>query len=131
MALGQAKLFVALFRGLFRTAFQTGVVAAGELVLELLDASRRVDKLEFARVEGVARVADIDVQFFLRAAGGERVATAALDAGFEILGMNVRFHDPTPRLSKIAIYEGQPCDPKSIDNRLSPPTTGGHRNPSL
>ena len=47
---------------LFFLLLQAGVAGGGELVLELLDAAGRVDELQFARVERMADVADIDLQ---------------------------------------------------------------------
>ena len=47
---------------------QTGVATRGELVLELLNATRRVDVLELTRIERMAAVANINLQFLARAA---------------------------------------------------------------
>ena len=58
-------------RGRLLAAVQAGIAGGGELLLELLDAARRVDVLQLARVEGMADVADIDLQFGLGAAGDE------------------------------------------------------------
>ena len=49
-------------RRLLLAALQAGVAGRGELLLELLDAAGRVDVLQLAGVEGVAGVANIDLQ---------------------------------------------------------------------
>src|SRR6185369_2199708 len=47
-----------------------------------------------ARVERVASRANLDVQWLVhRRARRERIAAAAGDLDFRVLGMNVRFHD--------------------------------------
>ena len=63
-----------------------------ELVLEFFDSARRVDELQFAGVERVAHVADVDFQLFSGASRGEAVAATAADLRFEILWMDTVFH---------------------------------------
>src|SRR5690606_19887933 len=76
----------------FLAALQAGITSRGELVLELLDTSGRVDELQLARVERMASAADVDFQLGTGAAGDKRIATAALNLRHEVLGMDVVFH---------------------------------------
>ena len=62
------------------------------LLMELLDAARRIDELHLAGEERMARRADFGVDVLLGAARGELVAATAGDGGFFILGVNVFFH---------------------------------------
>ena len=77
---------------LLLAAFDAGVAGGGKLVLELLDAAGRIDELQFARVEGMADAADVDLQLFASAARGELIAAAAGDFGFKVFGMDAVFH---------------------------------------
>src|SRR5215213_9278135 len=77
---------------LLLAAIDAGVAGSGEFVLELLNAAGRIDELQFARVEGMADAADVDLQFFARAARGELVTAAAGDLGFVVFGMDAVFH---------------------------------------
>src|SRR5262249_34147747 len=63
------------------------------LLLELLDAARRVDVLHLPGEERVARRADFHRDVLARAAGHELVAAAARDCRLDVLRMNPRFHD--------------------------------------
>ena len=83
---------------LLLAALEAGVTSSSKLVLELLDAASRIDELQFAGVERVANVADIDFQFLTRAARDKLIAAAAGDLRFEIFGMDVVFHDRLGRL---------------------------------
>src|SRR5205807_2871731 len=65
-----------------------GAVAA----LEALDPSARVHQLLLARVEGVALVAQLDVEVRLGRAGREGVAARAAHARLHVVGMNLGFH---------------------------------------
>src|SRR3974390_918181 len=62
------------------------------LLLELLDAARRVHVLHLAGEERMARRADFDGDILLGAARLEFVAATALDGRFFILGMDVFLH---------------------------------------
>src|SRR5260221_7769172 len=62
------------------------------LLLELLDAARRVNELHLAGEERMARRADFGVDVFLGAARGELVAAAAGDGGFFVFRVDVFFH---------------------------------------
>ena len=79
-------------RELLLAALDAGVAGGGELVLELLDPAGRIDELQLARIEGMADVADIDLQFLARAARGELVAATAADLRLVIFGMDTVFH---------------------------------------
>ena len=74
--------------------FELGLLAvfAAELVLELFNTPGGVDELNAAGVERMARVANIDFKFRLRAARHEGVAATAGDFGFHVLRMNISFH---------------------------------------
>ena len=72
------------------------VGTSSEFVLELFDPACGVDELEFARVERMANVANVDLQLFPRAAGSKAVATTAGHLGFEIVWVNAVFHDRFP-----------------------------------
>lgn len=82
---------------LLLAALDAGVTSGSELVLELFDAAGRIDELQFARVEGMAHAANIDLQFLARAPRGELVAAAARDLRLVIFGMDAVFHG-RPRL---------------------------------
>jgi len=71
---------------------QAGVGSGSELVLELLNPACSVDELQFARVERMANIANVDLEFFASASGGEAITTTARDFGFEVLGVNAVFH---------------------------------------
>ena len=62
------------------------------LLLEFLDAARRVNELHLAGEERMARRADFDGDVLARAARGELVAAAAGDDDFFVFGVNVFFH---------------------------------------
>ena len=70
------------------------LLAAGQLALEALDAATAVDQLLLARVEGVALIADLDLDRLLGGAGLERVAAGANDLRDHVVGMNVGLHEP-------------------------------------
>jgi hypothetical protein len=72
--------------------FETGVAGRSKLVLELLNAACRIDKLQLAGVERVAHVADVYLQLFARAASRKRVPTTTVDTSFMIFRMNVSLH---------------------------------------
>src|SRR5690606_19850289 len=71
---------------------KTRVACFGELVLEFLNAASGVDELQLACKEGVASVADIDLEFFPGAARDKRIAAAAGNFGFVIIWVGVFFH---------------------------------------
>lgn len=72
---------------------KTGVRSSGELGLELFDPSSGVNELQFARVEWMANVANVDLQLFAGATGSEAVAATTRHLSFEVLGMDSIFHD--------------------------------------
>ncbi len=71
---------------------KAGVRSGSELVLELLDPARGVNELEFARVERMANVANVDLQLFSSATGLKTVPTTTGYLGFKVLWMNAVFH---------------------------------------
>ena len=66
-------------------------------LLELLDASARLNVTLTSREERMALRADIDTQILLRRTGRERIAAATRHRRLEVLGMNAFFHVDTPR----------------------------------
>lgn len=72
------------------------VGTGSEFVLEFFNPSCGIDELEFARVERMTNVTNVDLQLFPRATGGKTVATTAGHLGFEIVWMNAVFHDRFP-----------------------------------
>ena len=72
---------------------QAGVTRGGELLLELVDATGRVDELQLAGEERMAVAANVDLKLRTGAAGGERVATAASDLRVLVVGMDAFLHD--------------------------------------
>src|SRR4051812_29590501 len=79
---------------LLLAARDAGIPRRRELVLELFNSAGRVDELQFARVEGVANAADIDLQLLPRAARGELIAATAGNLRLKVFRMNAVFHDP-------------------------------------
>ena len=71
---------------------KAGVGSGSELVLELLNTTCGVDELEFARIERMANVANVDLQLFTSATGLEAVSTTTGYLGFKVLWMNAVFH---------------------------------------
>ena len=82
-----------LFLGTLLRLLQASVGASGKLVLELLDATRSIYKLQLARVKRMAGAADVDPQFIANTTSRERIATAATYGCLLILGMNVSLHE--------------------------------------
>ena len=82
-----------LFLGSLLRLLQASIRASGELVLELLDAPRRVHKLQLARIKRMASAANVDLQFSANTASFERIAAAATDGRLLILGMNISLHE--------------------------------------
>ena len=77
---------------LLTALLQACIAAAGELVLELLNTSSRVDILQLARIERMASVANVDLQFLAGTSGLERVPTTAADCRVEVFRVNAVFH---------------------------------------
>ncbi len=64
---------------------------------ELVNAARRVDESLLARIEWVAGGADFDVKIFTeRGAGFKRIAAAAVNFEFGVVGMDFRLHEGFP-----------------------------------
>ena len=81
-----------LFRGwLFGT--ETCVSTSSEFVLELFNASRSVNELEFARVKRMANITNVNSKLFSDASRLKGIATTAGNFGLLIIGMNAVFHD--------------------------------------
>ena len=73
------------------------LAGALEPALEALDATAGVDELLLARVEGMARRADLDMELGLRRPGDELVAARAANGRKDVIGMNVSLHQLEPR----------------------------------
>jgi|GEM_PF-6359669 len=71
---------------------QAGVGSGSELVLELLNPACRVNELQFARVERMANIANVDLELFPSATGLKAVPTTTGYLGFKVLWMNAVFH---------------------------------------
>jgi hypothetical protein len=95
---------------LLLAALDAGVAGGSELILELLDAAGRIDELQFARVEGMADAADIDLELLASAARGELIAATAGNLCFVVFGMDAVFHG---RPSLVHIL----CSPKVYGER--------------
>jgi hypothetical protein len=68
-------------------------MSAGVPLAELVDASAGIDHLLFTGIEGMAVRAHFDLQIVSqRRARLERIAAAAVDGNFFVLGMNAGFH---------------------------------------
>ena len=90
VANGLAQLL--LFGGwLLRT--ETGVSTSSEFGLELFDASRSVDELQFAGVKRVANIANVDAKLFANAASLKGISATAGYFGFTVIGMDIVFHN--------------------------------------
>lgn len=88
------RLLVSLllfWSGFFR-GLKAGVGSGSELVLELFDTACGVNELEFAGVKRVANIANVDPKLLAGAPGGEAVATATGDLGFEVFWVDAVFH---------------------------------------
>src|SRR5262249_55553203 len=115
---------------LLLAALKAGITSRGELVLELLDAASRIDELQFAGVEGVANIADIDLQLLASAAGRELIAAAAGDLGFEIFGMDAVFHDRLGHfLGSLKVYRASQAATSELVARLEFPRSDGDYRP--
>ena len=87
-------LFIWLGRGFFGgfAFFKTCITRFGKFVFKLLNPTGCVEKFQFACVEGMAHITDINLHLFGGAARGEAVSTATFYMGFVIFWMNVAFH---------------------------------------
>ncbi len=80
-----------LLGGLLRW-LERSISAGGKLVLELLDTPCGVDELQFAGVERVAGVANVNLELFASASGGEAVTATAGYRDLLIVRVNSVFH---------------------------------------
>ena len=72
---------------------QARVGAGCELILEFLNAARRVNKFQLARIKRVASAADVELQFVANAARLKRITATAGDGRFLVFGMNISLHE--------------------------------------
>ena len=85
------QLFL-LWSWLFRV-LQTGIGSSSKFGLELFDPASGVNELQLARVERMADIANVDSQLFANAFGNETIAATASDLRFDVVGVNLIFHD--------------------------------------
>ena len=81
-----------LLAGLLLFLLQARVTARSKLLLELVDSTGCVDIFQLARVKGMASAANVDFQFFLRAASDKAIAATATDRGLLIVWVDAVFH---------------------------------------
>ena len=81
-----------LFRG-WLLGTETCVSTSSEFVLELFNASGGVNELQFAGVKRMANVTNINAKFFSNASSLEGVSATAGYFGFNVIGMDIAFHD--------------------------------------
>jgi hypothetical protein len=72
---------------------QTCVGSSSKFVLELFDPASGVNELQLARVERMADIANVDSQLFANAFGNETIAATASNLRFDVVGVNLFFHD--------------------------------------
>ena len=82
-----------LLLGCWLFGSETGVGTSSEFGLELFDASGGVNELQFARVERMADIANVDSELFANASGLEGIPATAGNFGLAVIGVNVVFHD--------------------------------------
>ena len=68
----------------------------GEFFLEFVDTSRSIHELDLARVKRMANVANINFEFRLGRPSRKFVAATAGYLSFDVLRMNVLFHNAIP-----------------------------------
>lgn len=85
------QLFL-LWSWLFRV-LQTGIGSSSKFGLELFDPASGVNELQLARVEWMADIANVDSQLFANAFGNETIAATASDLRFDVVGVDLIFHD--------------------------------------
>lgn len=85
------QLFL-LWSWLFRV-LQTGIGSSSKFGLELFDPASGVNELQLARVERMADIANVDSQLFANAFGNETIAATASDLRFDVVGVDLIFHD--------------------------------------
>jgi hypothetical protein len=72
---------------------QTGISPSSKLGLELFDPASGVNEFQLARVERMADIANVDSQLFANASGNETIATTASNLRFDVVGVDLFFHD--------------------------------------
>lgn len=72
---------------------QRSIGSSRELVLELLNSTRRVDIFQLARKERMAFTANIDPQFLADTASRKGVPATAGHRSFNVIWMDLSFHD--------------------------------------
>ena len=72
---------------------EASVSTSREFRLELLDASGRVDELQFAGVKRMTNIANVDTKLFANAASLKGISATAGHFGFTVIGMDIVFHD--------------------------------------
>ena len=85
-----AKLFLLLA---FFGRLQTGISSGSKFILEFLDATSCVYKLQFARVKWMAARTNVDFQLAPCTTSGKAITTPAFDCSFNVIGMYAVFHN--------------------------------------
>ena len=85
------QLFL-LWSWLFRV-LQTCIGSSSKFGLELFDPASGVNELQLACVERMADIANVDSQLFANAFGNETVAATASNLRFDVVGVDLIFHD--------------------------------------
>jgi hypothetical protein len=80
-------------------ALQAGVASRRKLVLKLLDSPSRVDVLQLPCKEGMAQVADVDLQFLPCTSSRKLVSATASDSRIDVVWMNAVLHCRFPAIA--------------------------------
>ena len=89
VGIGIEELLLAL---LWLLLLQAAVVASAKFLLELVDSSGGVNKLQFAGVKRVTLVANVDSQLGANAASLKRIATTAGYGRVLVIRVDTLFH---------------------------------------
>lgn len=81
-----------LLLGCWLFGAETCVGASSEFGLELFDATSGVNELQFACVERMADIANVDAKLFTNAASLKSISATAGYLGLAVIGMDVVFH---------------------------------------
>ena len=88
---GLRQLF--LLGRFFRSRLERRVSTCSELCLELFNPTCSINELQFARVERMANIANVDSQLFASASSDKRVPTTTGNRGLLVVWVNSVFHD--------------------------------------
>ena len=104
-------------------ALKTGVGSSRKFILELLDSARRIDKFQFSSVKGVAYVTNVHAELFANAFGNETVPTPACDLSFDVVWVNLVFHNLYTTFAWVKRQNEFCCNGSGVgEEGLEPPT---------